>query len=65
MVLPGPGATMIVVKGTQFLGPLICWLKRSHRPGRLINSFMDARSGKHVMTYACPRCGRLSENTNI
>ena len=42
------------------LGRLICWITRKHKRGKLVASVFDARIGKQVSVYACPRCGRKS-----
>jgi len=36
---------------------LICYF-RGHRRGKLLVSVFDAKIGRQVMVYACPRCGR-------
>ena len=40
------------------LGRFMCWITRRHKRGVLLVSVFDARIGKQVLTYACPRCGR-------
>lgn len=43
----------------KLIGRLICWFK-GHKRGKLLTSVFDARIGKNVTVYACPRCGRQS-----
>ena len=41
------------------IGKLICFFN-GHKRGRLVASVFDAKIGKQVQTYACPRCGHAT-----
>ena len=40
-------------------GRVMCGLW-GHQRGRRVVSVFDARTGKQITTFACPRCGRLT-----
>jgi predicted RNA-binding Zn-ribbon protein involved in translation (DUF1610 family) len=40
------------------IGKLICFFK-GHKRGKLVASVFDAKIGKQVTEYSCPRCGRI------